>query len=399
MAKSIAIIGAGVAGLSAGCYGQMNGYKTTIFEMHDKPGGLCTAWQRKGYTIDGCLHWLVGSAPGVGLYNIWNELGVLQGQQVIDMDRFYRVEDKDGNVFDLHCNIDRLEQHMKEIAPEDSKFIRECTSTMRRLTRLDMPADKAPELYNPFDGLKLMFKMLPYFRDFRKWGRMTMRDLGMRFKNPLLRNAWNMIWFSEFSSIFMLITIAWLHNKQAGYIVGGSMKISRAMEKRYQELGGEIHYKSRVTDILLENDRAVGIKLEDGTEHKADYVVSAADGHFTIFELLRGKYVDDRILGYYDKLLVFPPLIYVGLGVNRSFDDMPQIISGLTFGLEEPVTIAGEERNWLSVRVHNFDPTLAPAGKTVLTVMIESNYPYWKSLHEDLQLYKEEKERIAASAR
>lgn len=395
MAESIVIIGAGVAGLSTGCYAQMNGYSTRIFEMHDEPGGLCTAWQRKGYTVDGCLHWLVGSAPGGGLYDFWRELGVLQGQNVIDMDRFWRIEDAEGRAFDLFCNIDRLEQHMKEIAPEDARFINECTKAMRRLTRLEMPAHKARELYSPFDGLKLMLKMLPFLGDLRKWGRMTMRDFGMRFENPLLRNAWQLIWFPEFSSIFMLVTIALLHKKQAGYIVGGSTRISRAIEKRYLDLGGEISYKSRVTKVLVENDRAVGVKLEDGSEHRADYVISAADGHFTIFDLLEGKYINDKIRGYYDKLQIFPPLIYIGLGVNRSFDDMPQIISGLAIGLDKPVTIAGEQRDWLSVRIHNFDPTLAPAGKRLVTLMIESNYPYWESLRQNLPRYREEKEQIA----
>ena len=61
--KSVAIIGAGIGGLATGCYLQMNGYDTQIFEMHDKPGGLCTAWERKGYTIDGCIQWLIGSSP------------------------------------------------------------------------------------------------------------------------------------------------------------------------------------------------------------------------------------------------------------------------------------------------------------------------------------------------
>ena len=62
--KSILIIGGGIAGLSAGCYGQMNGFQTRIFEMHKKkPGGLCTSWKRQGYTVDGCIHWLVGSGP------------------------------------------------------------------------------------------------------------------------------------------------------------------------------------------------------------------------------------------------------------------------------------------------------------------------------------------------
>jgi monoamine oxidase len=45
--KSIITIGAGLAGLSAGCYAQMNGYKTQIFEMHDLPGGLCPSWKRR----------------------------------------------------------------------------------------------------------------------------------------------------------------------------------------------------------------------------------------------------------------------------------------------------------------------------------------------------------------
>ena len=54
--KSIIIIGAGIAGLAAGCYAQMNSYDTQIFELHDLPGGLCTAWERKEYIFDGCIH-------------------------------------------------------------------------------------------------------------------------------------------------------------------------------------------------------------------------------------------------------------------------------------------------------------------------------------------------------
>lgn len=61
--KSLAIVGGGIAGLCAGCYAQMNGYRSRIYEMHDLPGGLMTAWERKGYTIDYCIQWLVGANP------------------------------------------------------------------------------------------------------------------------------------------------------------------------------------------------------------------------------------------------------------------------------------------------------------------------------------------------
>jgi len=105
--KSIIIIGAGIAGLTAGCYGQMNGYKTRIFEMHKKPGGLCTAWERKGFTIDGCLHWLVGTSPGSSYYRLWREVGALQDKKIIDMDQFFKVETSDGKTITFYSDIDR----------------------------------------------------------------------------------------------------------------------------------------------------------------------------------------------------------------------------------------------------------------------------------------------------
>src|SRR5262249_34226167 len=77
---SIAIVGGGVAGLAAGCYARMNGYRTRIFEMHDLPGGVCTSWRRDGYVFDGCLEWLMGSRAGSPLNHVWQELGALAGR-------------------------------------------------------------------------------------------------------------------------------------------------------------------------------------------------------------------------------------------------------------------------------------------------------------------------------
>ena len=51
MGIKVNIIGAGVSGLAVGCYLQMNGFDTEIFEMHNQPGGLCTAWKRKGVRL------------------------------------------------------------------------------------------------------------------------------------------------------------------------------------------------------------------------------------------------------------------------------------------------------------------------------------------------------------
>jgi phytoene dehydrogenase-like protein len=398
MEKSIIIIGAGITGLSAGCYGQMNGYQTQIFEMHDKSGGVCTGWKRKGYTIDGCLHWLVGTNPVNSFYHIWEELGALQGQTIIDHDQYIRIEEEGGRAFTVYSDIDRLEQHMKDLAPEDKDVIEEFTKGVRACTHFDMPVEKAPELYSPIDGLKMLFTMFPFLRFMKKWGKITTLDFAKRFKNPFLRRAFSAAFDGEINRIptfFMMMTLSWLHQKAAGYLSGGALALSGAIERRYLGLGGELHCKSPVVKIVVENDKAVGVRLADGTEQRSDIVISAADGHTTIFDMLDGKYIDEKVRGYYENPLLFPPLIYIGLGVARSFDDVPPSVVGMSFPLDKPVTIAGQEHKRLGVQIYNFDPTLAPKGKTVLKVQFNTDYDYWKKLRQEPERYKAEKEQIA----
>ncbi|MCJ7739381.1 MAG: NAD(P)/FAD-dependent oxidoreductase [Anaerolineae bacterium] len=384
--KTIAIIGAGIAGLATGCYAQMNGYRTQIFELHDKPGGLCTSWKRKGYTIDGCLHWLVGSREGSAMNGIWRELGAVQGREMVDHDEFVRYEGAGGRTFILYTNIDRLERHLLELAPTDAREIGKLCRLMRRFTRMDEAMGGSP------------IKMLPLLPAMIRYGRMPLEKYAKRFSDPFLREALGSLFdLPDFPMIGMLITLAWMHNRNAGYPIGGSLAFSQAIEQRYLDLGGEIHYKSRVDRILVEadpagGDRAVGVQLTDGSEHRADIVVSAADGHATIFKMLEGKYVDDTIRGYYDKIPTFSPIIQVSLGVDRDLSAEPQSVS---FPLASPLRIAEADRPRLTYRHLAYDQTQAPEGKSVVEVMMESDYGYWKALAEDDERYESEKKDVA----
>ena len=393
--KSMIIIGGGIAGLSAGCYGLMNGFRARIFEMHNLPGGLCTSWKRQNYTVNGCIHWLAGSAPQTKLYHLWEELGAIQERNFIYTEEYSRIESADGKTFIVYSNIDRLEQHMKEIAPEDNKVIDEFINAVRRCTRFDPPIEKAPEVYGLLDVLNLIIPQFPLLRMLWKWNRISLTQFSMRFKNPLLREAFPLISMPENPMFFVLMTLALMHNKAAGYPVGGSLEFSRAIEKRYITLGGEINYKAKAMKILVERGYAVGVKLEDGTEHYADYIISAADGHATIFEMLEGKYVDDTIKGCYDNRIPAPPWVYMTLGVDRRFDDMPRCIGDTVILLKDPIMIGGKEQQYISLHIYNFDPTLAPAGKTILRVAFNADWIYWKKLRENDEQYTAEKEKVA----
>ena len=61
--KSIIIVGGGVSGLSAGISGLLKGYRVSILEKHSIMGGNLTGWNRQGYHIDNCIHWLTGTNP------------------------------------------------------------------------------------------------------------------------------------------------------------------------------------------------------------------------------------------------------------------------------------------------------------------------------------------------
>ena len=395
--KSILIIGAGIAGLSAGCYLQMNGYKTRICEMHNLPGGVCTAWQRKGYTIDGCMHWLAGSGPGSGMYRVWQELGVIQNHSFVDHDIYLQVEDKEGRRFSLCTDPDRLEKHMLEIAPEDSAAIKEFTTALRKMKGFDLPVGKAPELEGPVDKLKAGLKFLPYLGALNKYRKATVNEFAAKLQNPFLREALQVTVgdVEVFPMLGLLMPMNWVNAKAAGYPVGGSLEFAKTIERRYLDLGGEIHYGARVKKVLVENDRAVGIRLADDTEHRADRVVSAADGHSTIFDMLEGKYVNETIQGYYRDMPLFPPMLLVSFGVARTFDDPPPSVGGVHLPLEEPLTIAGKERRNVNLYVYNHDPSLAPEGKTVVKFILMTDYDYWEELYRDRERYNAEKEQIA----
>lgn len=379
------IIGAGIAGLAAGCYAQMNGFKSKIFEMHNKPGGLCTAWKRKDYTFDLCIDWLTGSSPRSPVYALWEELGMVQNREFITFEFGKTVIDKHGNRFVMYGDPDKLREHMLSFSKEDERIIKRFTNDLKKLGNMHLQIEM---------GILDLIKMIPLIRMFRKYSIPT-SQMAFNFKNPVLRNLFQIAfdWHNQ-SLIFIMLGIAYRGKGLSGYPIGGSIPLAKAIERRYLDLGGEIFYKSKVKKIIVENNKAVGIQLTDGNEEKGDIILSAADGHSTIFKWLNGQYIDNKIKGFYENLDLFPPLIFVSLGVNCDFSNEPHYLS---FPLKKSFMVGGEEINRIALKNHSFDSTLAPEGKTVFTIMIETKYDYWANLKNKKEKYFAEKENIKDS--
>ena len=391
--KTILVIGAGMAGLSAGCYAQMNGYRSQIFELHTIPGGLCTSWRRRDYLFDGSVRYLSGVDPQTKIHQLWEELELLEGREFHFYDEFSQFEGDDGRVFTLYTDIDRLEQHMLALSPQDEDTICEFTKAIRQFTKMELPVDLTPS--GPVESLELGQSMLPVALPALRWANATVRKYAEHFNDPLLRTALPEFFQfapTDFPMMLMLSTLGMMNDREAGYPIGGSLRLAEDLAKRYLAIGGEIRYKSRVESILVENDRAVGVLLADGSEHRADIVISAADGHSTIFDLLGGRYLDNKVRSYYRDMTVAKSILQISLGVGKDFsDECPSI----NFPLAQPIYLGNVRHERLVVKHYCFDTTMAPAGKSVLSVWCEADYDYWKSMRANRKHYRVAKDLVA----
>ena len=159
-----------------------------------------------------------------------------------------------------------------------------------------------------------------------------------------------------------------------------------------------MHYRSQVVKVLVQNKCAVGVRLPDGIEHRADLVVSAADGHSTIFHMLDGKYINDAISAYYARPPSFQKInkmdLQVSFGVVR---DISKELPAMACLLEKPISIAGCDVDYLEVEIFGYDPSLAPAGKGVVKVVMDTSCAYWKNLATDRKRYEAEKNNAAST--
>lgn len=395
MEKSVLIVGGGIAGLSAGNYARVNGYKTSIFEKHSIPGGLCTAWERKGYTFDISMHMLTGSHSGP-FHQMWKELGIPEKFSFHSHDHVSLVEGM-GKKLLISTDRTRFEKSLLAISPDDADLISEFARLLFGPDMMKAASLKPKKLLNFGDSLRMFTTVLPLIRTLRKYDKLTIQEFAARFKDPFLRKAirfiidapgWPMVDFPMVAMAGFIRTGV----TEAAAPLGGSQKVVYHMADRFKGLGGELHLKSEVSSLLMEDNRVVGIELVDGTRHKADHVIWAGDGHTLIYDILGGKYVDERIQNMYEKWIPVKPILHVMMGVNMDLSDEPH---NIVFEPGEPITIAGREYPWLTMLHHCFDPSMAPKGKSAVEVWYDTEYAYWEDLYKDKKAYKAEKKRIA----
>ena len=350
-APKIAIIGAGLSGLAAGIYARLNGYEAVIFEHGTRPGGVSATWKRRGFTIDGGIHFYMGCLRPGPTREFFKELGVFQEDKYRPIQTYARFLDQaQGLSLDLTPDLDRFVEEAGEISPQDAGFLRSFRAGARAFSKADMVSAmaKPPELITVWDYLRMMTSQWQSLRFYTGRYARPMTKAVKDLEHPWLREVFLNMFLPEVPYFFNLMLAGLLMSKNLATRVDGSAGFNQALEDHFTSLGGEIRYRSRVEKVLIRDSRAVGLRLQDGREEEADWVVSAADGRSTLFDLVGEEFVPPQLAKIYQDLDLFDPVALVHLGVDRELTGHPE---NLVLRPVNQPSAGFPSREWWFVRV------------------------------------------------
>jgi len=392
---SIIVIGAGLGGLSTGIYAQRNGYQCQIFEHARHPGGVASQWKRQGYTIDGGIHFYMGYRPGQPDHDIYRELGIDQEDQYTEITNYGRFLDPaHDRILDITQDLDQLAATMKKFSPGDAAFIDKIINGAKvfRHSNMTESMGKPPDMSRWWDTLKMLIKMRRTLRYYSGWYTQSLDQAARELHDPWLAHVFRHLFLPEVPVVFVMIILGALSSGNMAVRKDGSGGFARALEERYLDLGGEVTYGSTVEKILVEKDKAVGVRLSSGEEYRADHIVSAADGHSTLYQMLEGLYLTAPLKKLHEEWPLFKPVVLMNYGIARDFSNEPSIVMLKPTSDIKTGYLTGD--CWV-IRVFNYCDNCAPAGHTLVQVMIESQWQPWKDIRKNKEAYKIEKETAA----
>jgi phytoene desaturase len=315
------IIGSGFGGLAAAVRLGARGWRVTILERHDQPGGRARVYDDQGFVFDAGP--TVITAPF-----LFEELWQLCGRNMADhvsllpVDPFYRIRFHDGGVFDYSGDPARMRTQIAALAPSD-------VEGYERFVRM------SEDIFNvgfeqlahvPFGSWRDMARVVPDMVRLESYR--TVYGLVAKFvKNEKLRQVLSfhplLVGGNPFRTTSIYSLIPYLERRWGVHFpVGGTGALVRGLVDLVHGLGGSVRYGETVEEITVKSGRTSGVRLASGEHVPADIVVSNACSAFTYRRLVpeqyRRRWTDRKLRSARYSMSLF--VWY--FGTNRKYDDV-----------------------------------------------------------------------------
>lgn len=396
--KKVIIIGGGIAGLSAGIYAQQNGFATEIYEKNPMVGGECTGWNRQGYHIDNCIHFLTGCRPEDEIYQVWRNVGAIDDTTGLIRDPYVYKLEADGKALHFWRDLEKTRQEFLSAAPEDAVELNRFFDAVKLAECVKVPTQKSLAEMNPLEYMKFGMSMKDMGKVSQEYGKESVGDLVERFRNPLVRDMMGCYFQSSYQAVTLITTYAFFTSGTAAILEGGSVGLVRRVAKRYTDLGGKIHTNSAAQKVNISGGKAQSVTFADGSTAECDYVICAADPAVTFPGLIDESYMDKKLRKMYKMPgdYTVSSIFHVSFGIIGGEDC--GVDTGASLYPCEAYTVGKKTLNRIGIRMYDYDETLFPRDKRVIQCNITQDgedYTYWQRLYADKARYNEEKARIA----
>lgn len=361
------VIGSGFGGLAAAVRLGAKGYRVTVLEKLDAPGGRAYVHRQDGFTFDAGP--TIITAPF-----LFEELWQLCGRRLSDdvtltpVTPFYRIRFDDGAIFDCSGDAEAMRSEIARFSPGDVGGYERFLKASEAIFKVGFE-----ELGDvPFDSWKDMARIVPAMLRLKSYR--TVYDFVASFvRDERLRVVLSfhplLIGGNPFTTTSIYCLIAFLERRWGvHFAMGGTGKLVQGLLGLIEGQGGTLRCNSEVTEILTRQGVATGVRLANDGTLQADIVVSNADSAWTYRKLLPGitrkRWTDRRI----DRARYSMSLFVWYFGTRRRYEDVAHhtILLGPRYrGLLDDIferKVLAEDFSLYLHRPTATDPSLAPAG-------------------------------------
>jgi phytoene desaturase len=361
------VIGSGFGGLAAAVRLGARGYRVTVLEQLDAPGGRASVYRQDGFTFDAGP--TVITAPF-----LFEELWSLCGKRLADdvelrpVAPYYRIRFDDGTVFDYSGDAATMRESIRRLAPDDIEGYERFLARSQEIFKVGFEQLG----HVPFDRIGDMLRVVPAllklegYRSVYSLASKHVRDERLRV---VLSFQSLLVGGNPFTTTSVYCLIAFLERRWGvHYAIGGTGRLVTGLVGLIEGQGSQVRCNARVEQILVEGGRATGVRLEGGERLAADIVVSNADSAWTYKHLVapehRKRWTDRRLA----KARYSMSLFVWYFGTRRQYHDVAHHTIVLGPRYRELLTDIFEHKHLaddFSLYLHRptaTDPSMAPPG-------------------------------------
>lgn len=398
------VIGAGLGGLTAAATLVKNGKKVIVFEMHNKVGGFATNFVRKDYTFDVSLHNFCPFKENILVDKVFTNLGLYDKVKYIPYNNFQRLIFPENDIV-IQKPVENYIRKLIELFPKEQTGIKDIFDIMINLRKefdeiesLTVTIDKLAEVY-PMLAIKFPFLV--------KYIDITFGELLNKYiNNEKLKGIIGSTWWlyglptDRIASILYSVPSIAYYNYNGGFIEGTSQKLSDAIASIIKENNGEIRLNCDVVKILMEGNKAIGIRTKECDNFYGDVIIVNSSPYETFIDLIDETDFNKKFRKSIKKLELSLSANQLYLGLNcdlRDFgitDHNITVFESYDINQNYEWVINGEyDKTFYSLTNYSlFDNTLTKKGKSVINVMSLDHINNWDNLTNDQ--YKVKKEKV-----